>query len=83
MLHRKLHNTEVSALDDRSWLGVRGRAPSTTPMTSCLTRAFEAEGMGKTFNSFAFALASAQSIFGYPDGVKTQQLSGTAIGPIG
>lgn len=33
---------QVSASDDRSWLGVRGRAPWTSPVTSCLTRAFEA-----------------------------------------
>lgn len=32
---------EVSAQDDRHWLGVQGRAPWTAPSASCLTSAFE------------------------------------------
>eukprot|EP00437_Effrenium_voratum_P009909 CAMPEP_0181428788 /NCGR_PEP_ID=MMETSP1110-20121109/16861_1 /TAXON_ID=174948 /ORGANISM="Symbiodinium sp., Strain CCMP421" /LENGTH=1773 /DNA_ID=CAMNT_0023552029 /DNA_START=37 /DNA_END=5358 /DNA_ORIENTATION=- len=32
---------QVSVKDDRSWLGVQGKAPWTSPMSSCLTAAFD------------------------------------------
>ena len=38
----RAETAEVTALDDRSWLGVHGAAPWTAPRVSCLTRAFEA-----------------------------------------
>ncbi|CAK9057639.1 Cell surface hyaluronidase (Cell migration-inducing hyaluronidase 2) (Transmembrane protein 2) [Durusdinium trenchii] len=43
-LHLTIGNEtcKVSVQDDRSWLGVRGPAPWTSPRVSCLTRAFEA-----------------------------------------
>ncbi|CAE7262907.1 nipblb, partial [Symbiodinium necroappetens] len=47
------YTCQVAAVDDRSWLGVQGRAPWTAPSVSCLTQAYEASSLVKTTTAAA------------------------------
>jgi len=80
---------QVTAEDDRSWLGVQGRAPWTSPMTSCLTRAFEATYLisgTTTSQSTTTSVSGSSCVFDSevaccPDGSCPDRCSGTQCCP--
>ncbi|CAE7614021.1 nipblb [Symbiodinium natans] len=85
------YTCQVAAADDRSWLGVQGRAPWTAPSVSCLTQAFEASSLVKTTTSGATTLSVTTTAPGTcalesevpccPDGSCTDQCRGSECCP--
>ncbi|CAE7252655.1 unnamed protein product, partial [Symbiodinium microadriaticum] len=85
------YTCQVAAADDRSWLGVQGRAPWTAPSVSCLTQAYEASSLVKTTTAAATTLSATTTAPGTcglesevpccPDGSCTDQCRGSECCP--
>ncbi|CAE7249476.1 Cemip2 [Symbiodinium sp. CCMP2592] len=85
------YTCQVAAADDRSWLGVQGRAPWTAPSVSCLTQAYEASSLVRTTTAAATTLTATTTAPGTcglesevpccPDGSCTDQCRGSECCP--